>query len=267
MKKILSTIGILVIAVVLWFVLTMDARIKDHIEETATYLAGVPVTIANVEISLLKGTGKISGLTVGNPEGFSKGNAIEMGSIRVELNPGAVFSQPLIFNILEFESPVLNLEINDKNYSNLQEIVSVSNKQNNVQDKNGQLQNKQGQGNDSSDQTDAGNSKDQSSSTESEAESGEVDDDFRMVFKQLNLLNITLNARRGSDQWTETIAEVKLEDVGQEEGIGTRELGITIVRMLASRALAIAAQRSLTDIVEEKVKEFGSKLLESLLQE
>ena len=115
MKKIISTIGVLVIAVVLWFVFTMDARIKDHIEETASYLAGVPVTIANLEISLFKGTGEISGLTVANPEGFSKGNAIEMGSIRVELNPGAVFSQPLVFNILEFESPVLNLEINDKN--------------------------------------------------------------------------------------------------------------------------------------------------------
>jgi hypothetical protein len=266
MKKILSTLGILVIAVVLWFVVTLDARIKNHIEDTATYLAGVPVTIANVEISLIKGTGKISGLTVGNPEGFSKKNAIEMGSIRVELNPGAVFSQPLIFNILEFESPVLNLEINDKNYSNLQEIVSVSNKQNNVQENNGQSQN-QGQNNDSSDQTSADNTVDQLSSTKSEAESGDVDDDFRMVFKQLNLLNITLNARRGSDQWTETIAEVKLEDVGKDEGIGTRELGITIVRMLASRALAIAAQRSLTDIVEEKVKELGSKLLESLLKE
>jgi len=267
MKKIISGIGVVVIAAVIWFVATMDERIRSHIEETATYLAGVPVNIANLEISLVKGTGQISGLTVGNPKGFSEGNAIEMGSILVELNPGAVFGQPLVINKLEFESPVVNLEVNEENYSNLQEIVSVSNKQNNVQEKSEQSTNSQEQSVDTSEQESKENTTDQTD-TDSKADDPEEEgDDFRMVFRQLNFNNITLNAQRGVDQWTETISEVKLEDVGQENGIGTRELGITIVRILASRALAQAAQRSLTDLVEEKVKELGSKLLDSLLQE
>ncbi len=269
MKKIIVGIGVVAIVVVLWFVITIEDRIKNHIEDTATYLAGVPVKIKSVEISMFGGTGKISGLTVENPKGFSKGNAFEMDSIRVELDPGAVFSQPLVINKLIFDSPVVNLEFKEDYRSNLQSIVNVSNKQNNVRDKNQNSKNsedkKDGSGGQSDDQQDKDNPDQLDSQTNGE-QFGE-EDDFRMVFRQLNINNITLNAQRGTDKWTETVPELTLDNIGRENGIGTRELGITIVRELTSKALAQAAERSLSDIVEEKVKELGSKLLESLFKE
>jgi hypothetical protein len=257
MKKLLGVIAILAIAAVIWFVTSLDDRIKNHIEQTATKLAGVPVTIGSVDISIFNGTGEINELTVKNPKGYSQGNAFEMNSIRIDVALGSVFKQPFVVNELVIDSPVINLELKEDYQSNLQDIVNTS-----IQ------QNKAG--------SDSGESS--TSTTESAVTGGEAqnrvdsnsreelsdEDYFRMVFKQLDMVGITFSAKRGNDEWTDTLPAVSMKDLGGDEGIGTRALGITIVSKLTKETVQQAAKRKLTDVAEEKLKTLGEKLLESL---
>ena len=53
MKKILTGTLLAIVAAATWFVISLDDRIKSHIEKTGTTLAGVPVTIESLDLSLV----------------------------------------------------------------------------------------------------------------------------------------------------------------------------------------------------------------------
>jgi hypothetical protein len=264
MKKILLSVLLVIVIVVAWILSTLDNRIENHIERTATKLAGVPVTIDLLEVSPLQGEGTIVGLKVANPEGYEGDYAFEMGSISFDIDIGSVLSQPLIVNELIFNAPVVNLEVKDNLQSNLQDIVNISNEQNQV-------------GAASTDSATASAPEPESQvATETDTETGQTPADssaqqegnyLRIAFKHLEINNISLNARRGEDQWSDALPDITIDNLGGAEGIGTRELGIAIVRKLTNAALEQAAKRKLSDYVEDKVMELGDKLFESLLKD
>lgn len=78
---------IVVIGIVLVFVISnLDSIVKRAIETVGTDVAGVPVSVGSVQISLKEGTGAINGLSLGNPPGFGRGNAFELGTIALKLD-------------------------------------------------------------------------------------------------------------------------------------------------------------------------------------
>lgn len=80
---------ILVVGIVLVFVISnLDVIVKRAIENVGTDVAGVPVSVGSVQISLKEGTGTVNGLSLGNPPGFGRGKAFELGSIALKLDVG-----------------------------------------------------------------------------------------------------------------------------------------------------------------------------------
>jgi hypothetical protein len=134
-KKVILGILALGVAAILYTGLTLDSRVKNHIEQTMSVLTGVAVTVDSVKLSLFEGSVEVNGLKIPNPEGYGEGNAISMDAIRVSLDSSTIFSQPLIVNSLLFDSPEVNLKLKEGFPSNLEEIVEVSNRQNNIRNK------------------------------------------------------------------------------------------------------------------------------------
>ena len=87
---------------------------------------------------------------------------------------------------------------------------------------------------------------------------------FRITVRSLEIRDIRLVASRGLDSWEDTIALIAMENVGGEKGYSTTELGIVVAGELTKQVLAQAAKRSLTDMVEDAVKDLGNSILESL---
>lgn len=78
---------IVVVGIALTLVLTnLDSIVERAIETVGSDVAGVPVGVGSVKISLADGSGQINGLTVGNPSGFARGNALELAQVALALD-------------------------------------------------------------------------------------------------------------------------------------------------------------------------------------
>ncbi len=88
MRKILLAIAVVLAAllgIAAYFALNLDSVVHSRIERTGSRIAGVPVTVGSVEISLARGTATITDLAVANPPGFSDEPAIRFDEISASI--------------------------------------------------------------------------------------------------------------------------------------------------------------------------------------
>jgi len=114
MKKLILGIGIglvvLLIVAVVVVGLSLDGIVKRGVETVGPKLTKVDVKLDKVSLSLLSGSGQISGLVVGNPEGFKTPQAIRVGSASLALTPGSLLSDKIVIKSIKVEAPEITLE-------------------------------------------------------------------------------------------------------------------------------------------------------------
>jgi uncharacterized protein involved in outer membrane biogenesis len=112
---------ILVIVSIVAGGLSLNSAVKKGVETFGPQIAKVDVKLARVSISLLSGSGSISGLVIGNPEGYTSPDAMSVGSSSVAINAGSVFSDKVVVKSIRIESPEITFEVGPGG-SNLQRI-------------------------------------------------------------------------------------------------------------------------------------------------
>lgn len=114
MKKVVSTVSLVVLAVVIIGLIVLGACLNHIIKTTVqTYgpqLTGTTVGVDSVNLSLLTGSAKVKGLAIGNPDGFKTRQAISVGVIAVGLNPLSVISKKVVIRSIRVESPEITFE-------------------------------------------------------------------------------------------------------------------------------------------------------------
>ena len=100
----------------------LNQTIKTAVTNVAPYFTGTPVALEKVDVSLLRGRVEIGGFTVGNPQGYSNPNAIELQKFVLDLDLGKLFSDPLVVEEVTIEGVTVDYEPNLKMGSNLQDI-------------------------------------------------------------------------------------------------------------------------------------------------
>ena len=256
MKKVILVLLFLALAWGAERLVTLDSRVQENLAQTLTNLAGVPVSIASVDLSLLSGKGEITGLVVANPKGYSNKTAFEMGLVSLDLDVFSALTQPLVISTLVIEKPTVNLEVRDDLQSNLQEIIGTSTKRMKVAGETKQEKEQP--------EPDASDPETDESAESDSTEKEEKREHFRIAVRKLEIRDTRLIASRGLDSWEDTIDLVDMENVGGDKGYSITELGIIVTRELTGHVLAQAAKRSLTDMVEDAVKDLGNSILESL---
>lgn len=68
----------------------LDGFVKTMIERVGTDTTKTPVTVGDVSISLTEGTGRLGGLNVANPEGFTPGNLFTMKDIAIAIDTASL---------------------------------------------------------------------------------------------------------------------------------------------------------------------------------
>jgi hypothetical protein len=117
--------GVFVVAVgiALWVGLSqLDTLVAEAIERYGSEITGVPVRVGSVKIELSEGRGSIAGLQVGNPEGFSEGEAFTLGAITLEIDPASVTSSPIVIETLTVAAPKALYEMDAKGRANFDVI-------------------------------------------------------------------------------------------------------------------------------------------------
>ncbi|HEV2327286.1 MAG TPA: hypothetical protein VGY56_00685 [Verrucomicrobiae bacterium] len=130
MKKIISTVVLVLLAVIIIAVIVvgvcLNRIIKAGVETYGPKLTQTTVTLDSVNLSLLTGSAKVKGLTVGNPKGYNTPQSFSVGLVAVGLDPMSVFSKKVVIRSIRVESPNITFEggLAGNNLSQISDNVS-----------------------------------------------------------------------------------------------------------------------------------------------
>ena len=117
----------LIIVVVLIVFFALNGIVKSAVEAVAPKVTGTPVTLERVRISALTGKGTISGLVIGNPEGFKTPHAFALGTVRVDIDLPSLMSDKIIIEEIYIDAPEVTYEmgLSGSNIGKIQENVEA----------------------------------------------------------------------------------------------------------------------------------------------
>ncbi len=103
----LIAFAVVVIGIVLVWFLVVDAVVRRTIESLATRAVGARVDLAKADLSLFPTGLALSGLAVTNPDSPMT-NAIEIGQMKMDLDPGYLIRRKVIINTMQVEGVRFN---------------------------------------------------------------------------------------------------------------------------------------------------------------
>ena len=110
---ILLALAIVLIAIAAgawWLYSSRDVLIKRAIEHYGPQLTGTAVKVKEVKLEPIQGVGAITGLEIGNPQGFSAARALTLGEIKLALDPSTLTSNVVHVKEISLEAPTINYE-------------------------------------------------------------------------------------------------------------------------------------------------------------
>lgn len=100
----------LLLAVYLGLTFFLGSVVKAGVNTFGPKLTQSEVTLASASLSPLSGSGTLSGLSVGNPKGWSDGRAFYLGRVRVSLEPFSLFGDHIVINEILIDQPEFTYE-------------------------------------------------------------------------------------------------------------------------------------------------------------
>lgn len=124
----------LIVKIVLFLIIALIALAVlalwqlDRIVETSTrtigsMVTGTQVDVKKVSVKPFAGQVKISGFSVGNPEGFHNPNAIKVGNFQLAMKINSIFSDKLEIDYLELSGVAVDFEYTLSRGSNLDVLL------------------------------------------------------------------------------------------------------------------------------------------------
>lgn len=130
MKKLIKIAGGLVVVLAALFAaleLSLDKVVLKGVNAAAPAALGVPVTLQDASISLLRGKAALQGLHIGNPEGFKTDGLFDLGSIAVDIDNSTLLSDTIVIKEIAIDGLALTYEkgLLDSNLGALIEQLSA----------------------------------------------------------------------------------------------------------------------------------------------
>ena len=125
MKIFLSILGGLVALAIIGFLViafSLGGIVKKAVNTAGPKITQTEVVLADATISPFSGKGTLTGLTVGNPIGWTTPRAFYLGEIAIEVDPGSLKGDHIIVNSIIIDSPEITYETKITS-SNLQDLL------------------------------------------------------------------------------------------------------------------------------------------------
>lgn len=103
---------------------SLDGIVKSQIESSTSRMLETTVTVDDVSVSILDGSGTIEGFRIRNPENFEDGDAMNIGRIRLKLDPYSLLSDTVVVKNLVIEQPHVFLKQKANGDNNLEMLAS-----------------------------------------------------------------------------------------------------------------------------------------------
>jgi len=225
MKKALIVLAVIVVVIAagVYFLLSnLNSLVAGMIEKYGSEATQTSVTVSDVNISIRDSRGSIKGLTVANPEGFEAASAFEMDDITLAIDAQSLRGSPLVVEEIRILSPVVYAEFTGSGSNNINQIRK------NVAEYTA------GKGEETE---------------EKEAERRLVIREF--IFEE-GRIEVDASAL-GAGTRTVTLPEIRMNNIGGEEGATPGEIAAIILKSVAEKAASRVAQSELKSVIEEKL--------------
>ena len=110
LKKVVSVIAIAAIVLVVAAVLLIDVIARVGIQVAGSKVLGVPTTVRNVDIGLLKDRSSITGLDVANPQGYTDPKFLTLGEASLTARLGELTGEQVSIRSITLQDLTLTLE-------------------------------------------------------------------------------------------------------------------------------------------------------------
>lgn len=205
----------------------LDSIVAGLIEEKGSEATQTRVRVGAVELNLRGGAGRISNLSVANPEGFSDESAISFGDFSIHMDPEAVTEDPIVIREISVDAAEILLE-QTADGNNLRTLQQALERQ-----------------------------------STGEADS----DGRQVIIERFSLGESTVQVRVPQlDESREvTIPQVVVSDIGRaSNGATASEVAKQILEPVIRRALESGAAAGVEDAVRERVDETKDRITEDL---
>jgi hypothetical protein len=108
-RAVLGLVALLVLALIVVF-FSLNSLVKQGVETVGPQLTKVDVRLGSVSLSPFSGSGRLSGLFVGNPEGFKTESAIQVGAMKVTVELGSLLGDTVVVNEIHIHAPAITFE-------------------------------------------------------------------------------------------------------------------------------------------------------------
>ncbi|MGQ0585613.1 MAG: hypothetical protein ACT4PK_00185 [Gammaproteobacteria bacterium] len=97
--------------------------IETAVETQGPRLTGTEVALGSASVSVFSGQGRLSDLSIGNPQGYSDGEAFDLGKIEIVIDPKSLGSDVVRIKSVVVDGPRLLAEFNPAGRNNLKAIL------------------------------------------------------------------------------------------------------------------------------------------------
>jgi len=211
MKKILISLVALILLITAgtlgYLYLSLNGFVKKQVETVGPRITRTSVSLDSAILSPFSGNGKLMGLIIGNPEGFTHSAALKAPGISISVDKKSLLSRTIVINEILISRPEIFLE-GTLTGTNLMKLIG------NIKDYGGSGQDRKG---------------DQNSPR-------------KYIVKRVLItaprLNVSASLLKANIGQTVPLSDISLNDVGSDgSGISAAELSVQIMVPLLTNAL------------------------------
>jgi len=110
--KIVAVLIILLILVVAGSLYFLGGIVKTGVEKAGPKVTKTDVKLSSAKLSIFSGNGELKNFSIANPEGYKTHDAIKVGSVAVNVQPGSVMSDKVVVHSVKVLAPEITFEGN-----------------------------------------------------------------------------------------------------------------------------------------------------------
>lgn len=126
MKKVLlfGVLGLilLVAGFIVVTIMSINPIVETAVNEYGPRLVKAPVSLEKSDLSIFSGEGTLSGLFVGNPQGYKSEGALRLGSVSVKVDKNSLATDRIVINDITVLAPKITYELSGGK-SNIQALA------------------------------------------------------------------------------------------------------------------------------------------------
>ena len=125
MKKryIFLSVLVLIIAGVYFFAPSLESIVQKIVHKYGSEITGTDVNLKGFKLGLTTGEGRISEITVGNPQNYDTKNLFELGEVYVKVDIKSLTSDTIVIENVEVSKPIINYEMLSLTRNNISDIL------------------------------------------------------------------------------------------------------------------------------------------------